>query len=330
MSILVLVENDQNVPRKSSLEALSLGMELATKLETNCKVITGGTDADKIGDGLKGFAPYEIIVAEDPGLNIDVPEYYFQILEAALDSIEPKILLMANSVLAKSVAPMLCAKRRAGLISDCIEVLIDDEGELSFKRPIYAGKALSLHSINTGQKIVTIRPNIFEIGMPQSTSDEVNIIKLDFSLEEPAVEVCEIEKTRSSGPALHEADVVVSGGRGLGDASGFEILERLAGLLHGAVGASRNAVDAGWRDHQAQVGQTGKVVSPNVYIAAGISGAIQHLAGIRSSRNIIAINTDADAPIFRMSDYGAVADLYEVLPEMIKQLEERNIGEGSF
>lgn len=193
-------------------------------------------------------------------------------------------------------------------------------GESSFVRPIYEGKALARMKITTPIKFVTLRPNVFQ---PVEKTENTEVKHLEFSLDLPRAKVRQLDLSVEQGPELSEADIIVSGGRGLGDAEGFVLVEGLAKLLGAAVGASRSAVDVGWKDHQHQVGQTGKVVTPKLYVALGISGAIQHIAGMGTSKCIVAVNKDPEANIFKVADYGIIGYLYEVVPIIIAQIKKQ-------
>ena len=204
------------------------------------------------------------------------------------------------------------------LVSDCIDVTFAD-GDYLFKHPIYAGKAIGNYKLAGPVRMATLRPNVFAIAENEGAGAAV-----DFAPEIPAskVTVTGTELASSDRPELTEADIICSGGRGLGGPEGFALVEGLADALGAAVGSSRAAVDAGWREHAAQVGQTGKVVSPNLYVASGISGAIQHLAGMGSSKFIVGINKDGEANIFNVADYGIEGDLNKVIPALIEKLKE--------
>jgi electron transfer flavoprotein alpha subunit len=202
--------------------------------------------------------------------------------------------------------------------SDLIEVDVDADGTLRGRRPVYAGRALAGVAIPKARPATaTLRPNVFSLSEPDA-GRKAEVVPLEVSLGEELFQVKTVEVRKAAQQELDvaEASVIVAGGRGLKDAENFSILRDLAGLLEGAVGASRAVVDSGWIGHASQVGQTGKVVSPNLYIACGISGAIQHLAGMSSSKIIVAVNKDPEAPIFKIADYGIVGDLLEVVPAM--------------
>jgi electron transfer flavoprotein alpha subunit len=222
----------------------------------------------------------------------------------------------------KDLAPRVAARLGVGLASDCTKVAVKD-GTLEFTRPIYAGKAFLTLRLKTAPQMATLRPNVFPLGEAAAGSGET--VRVDAAIPDGAVKgrVAEILKEESAETDVTEAEVVVSGGRGLKGPEAFALLRDLAAVFpRTAVGASRSAVDSGWIGHQHQVGQTGKTVSPQLYVAVGISGAIQHLAGMSSSKVIVAVNKDPEAPIFKIADYGIVGDLFEVVPKLTEELKK--------
>ncbi|WP_256935408.1 electron transfer flavoprotein subunit alpha/FixB family protein, partial [Vibrio parahaemolyticus] len=213
----------------------------------------------------------------------------------------------------KDLAPRIAAKCGVGQISDIVQV-VDDK---TFIRPIYAGNAFAKVTSNDKLRVVTVRASAFD---PVACNSQVDIEHQQTSAQSPVVELVAIDKTVSERPELTAAEIVISGGRGVGSKENFELIEKVADKLGAAIGASRAAVDAGFVANDLQVGQTGKIVAPKLYIAVGISGAIQHLAGMKESKVIVAINKDPDSPIFEVADYGLVGDLFEILPQLAEQL----------
>ena len=222
----------------------------------------------------------------------------------------------------KDLSGRLAARLGAGMAQDCIEFSIEDSN-LVAKRPIYAGKAYATVTFKGSPQIATARPNVFELNEPDE-SRSAEVIDAEFSLDDSQLKTRVAEFIQEAGGKvdLTEAEKIVSGGRGMKGPENYKILEELADLIDATVGASRSAVDSGWRPHSDQVGQTGKVVSPNLYIACGISGAIQHLAGMSTSKYIVAINKDPDAPIFQKADYGVVGDLFDVVPALTEEIKK--------
>ena len=218
------------------------------------------------------------------------------------------------------MAPRLSARLDAGLVSDALE-LSHDGSKFVAVRPMFAGKAMAKVSVASSPALVSMRPNVVSV-KPADSSRSAEVSALDLTLTDADIRAKVVGLETSGGDKIDvaEADIVVSGGRGLKAPENFKLVEDLADVLGAGVGASRAVVDAGWRPHSEQVGQTGKTVSPTLYVACAISGAMQHLAGMSSSKNIIAINTDAEAPIFKVASYGMVADVFEVLPELTEKL----------
>lgn len=318
MLILVFAEQRRSRIRKAAREAISQARFLADQLGQKVAVLVVGSRILELVDKVKKYGPEEIYLADNIGLDIYQTETYTKILCDLVGQLKPGLVLMAHTSMAKDMAPRAAQRLRAGLVTDCVDIRLDSEG-LSFVRPIYGGKALARLRITTQVQFVTLRPNIF----PEvEASGETKVYALSLFLDTPKARTVELDLPKDSRPELTEAEIIVSGGRGLGNPDGFRLIEKLADLLGGAVGASRAAVDAKWRSQQYQVGQTGKIVTPKLYIACGISGAPQHLAGMRSSKCIVAINKDPEANIFNVADYGIVEDLYEVVPELITQLKK--------
>jgi electron transfer flavoprotein alpha subunit len=246
------------------------------------------------------------------------PEAYSNVLFDITKANEPRILLLGASSLGKDLAARLAARLEAGLAMDCIDLEADGD-TLSATRPMYGGKVLAKVALQGAPQVVAIRPNVMEIAEVPKGGD---VEKVEVNVGTPGTRIVEKKLEGAAQADLTEADVVVSGGRGMGG-SDFSLLEELAQVLGGTVGASRSAVDEGWRPHSDQVGQTGKVVSPSLYIACGISGAIQHLAGMGASKYIVAINKDPEAPIFKKADFGIVDDLFAAVPAIIDELKKR-------
>ena len=317
MAVLVFAEQRENRLRKAAKEAVCRGRALAEEMGCEAAVLLAGNDISQMSEDMMRYGVHKVYLADDPGLAFYRTEAYAAVLEEAVKRVNPTVVLMAHSAMSKDLAPRVAQRLEAGLLSDCVD-LTWEGGELLATRPVYAGKALSRMKILTPLKFITLRPNSFPV---KEIPGQAEINVLDISPGDPRARLLRVDAPEGEGPELTEADIIVSGGRGLGDASGFELLERLARLLNAAVGASRSAVDAGWKSHQHQVGQTGKVVSPKLYIALGISGAIQHIAGMGTSKCIVAVNNDPEASIFKLADYGIVGDLYEVVPIIIERLE---------
>lgn len=261
-----------------------------------------------------------VFLADDPSLALFHPDYYRQILLNAVKKLAPSIVLMPATSTGKDLAPRIAVHLDTGVASECVQLSLENS-ELVATRPAYAGKVLLKVKVNGTPKIATLRPNAFtakEASPPRNPSLE----SLTFEKPDTRMVVREFVTLGSKKTDLTEASVIVSGGRGMGGPENYKILEELAEVIGGVVGASRASVDAGWRPHSDQVGQTGRTVSPTLYIACGISGAIQHRVGMFNSKVIVAINKDPDAPIFSFADYGIVGDVFEVIPALTRELKK--------
>ena len=251
---------------------------------------------------------------------------YQQALLQVIDIEKPDGLIMGHTAQGKDLSPRIATKLNAGLVSDVVNIEMDG-GEAVFTRPIYSGKAFEKIKIKEGMIIATVRPNnITPLEKDESRSGDVSNVAVD--IKDLRTMIKDIVKKATGGIDLSEAKVIVSGGRGMKDAENFQLLEELSDVLGAAVGASRGACDAGYCDYSLQIGQTGKVVTPDLYIAVGISGAIQHLAGMSNSKVIVAINKDSEAPIFEIADYGIVGDLFEVFPMLTEEFKKAVLGAG--
>jgi electron transfer flavoprotein alpha subunit len=249
-------------------------------------------------------------------------------VEALARELQPQVILLPATASGSDLAAALAARLGAGLATNCLTLTADSSGSLVQKRPMYAGKVIATVETKTVPRIITARPRVFSAGEPDTslTADVIGRPAPEPSPAEAAVELVELIKAEREELDVAEAEVVVSGGRGMGGPEAFALLRELAGLMNAAVGASRAAVDAGWMPHAHQVGQTGKTISPRLYVACGISGAIQHLVGMSSAQTIVAINKDPEAPIFTKCDYGIVGDVFEVVPALIEELKRAGVG----
>ncbi|MFC1573106.1 electron transfer flavoprotein subunit alpha/FixB family protein, partial [Candidatus Eisenbacteria bacterium] len=239
---------------------------------------------------------------------------------AAFEAIKPDLVMMISTSMGKDLAPRVAARLGIPLLSDCI-TLSEADGGFEATKSMYGGKVFATVGTSRTPAMATLRPSAYPV--PEATDATATAEPLTFDTPgEGGAKVVEVLKQEEGVLDVQEADIVVSGGRGLKEPKNFELIEGLAKVLGGAVGASRAAVDAGWMDHSHQVGQTGKAVAPKLYVAVGISGAIQHLAGMRTSKCIVAVNKDPDAPIFNMADYGIVGDLFKVVPLLTEAIQK--------
>ena len=316
MPVLVFAEQRNGRLRKSACEAVSQGRVVADHLDDRLIVSIIGQGISDLSNEVTRCGADDIFLSDDEIYKCYQTEAYTAVVTEAIKELTPRVVLFAHTAMGKDLAPRIAERVGAGLVSDCIGMAFEGEN-LFFLRPMYAGKVIAKLSIDTPVQMATLRPNNFPI---LEKSGEGMVKSFSAGMPSARVRVIEVEMAVDGRPDLTEAEVIVSGGRGLGNAEGFDLIEQLADALGGAVGASRAAVDAGWRSQQNQVGQTGKVVTPKLYVACGISGAIQHMAGMGSSRCIVAINKDPEANIMKIADMALEGDLYEVVPELIKQL----------
>ncbi len=316
--IIIFVEQRDGEIKKSSLEVLKQGAVIATDTNTSIEAVIIGNEINNLDD-IGKYGVSKITHLKNSELaNYSVSAYTALLISFAEES-EANIFLFANTAMGKDLAPALAIKLNCGIVIDCIELEVEDN-KLVATRPVYAGKALTIVKSNSEKTIFTLRPNVFTIGNISDERAEVIVKDIaEVNLTNKVISVAKVEGKLD----VTEADIIVSGGRGLKAPENFGMIEEVASLLGAATGASRAVVDAGWRPHSEQVGQTGKTVSPNLYIAVGISGAIQHLAGMQSSKYIVAINKDKDAPIFGVADYGIAGDAFEIVPALIEELKKK-------
>ena len=314
--VFVITEQIDGVFRKVSFEAVSEGRRIADGLGAELSAVVLGSGVESIAGELKKYGPDKILVADDQALADYTTDAYTNVIADLIQSVEPAVVLIGATAQGKDLSARLAARLDAGLAMDCTAIKLDN-GKLICTRPMFGGKIFAEVEIEGSIQIIAIRPNVMDI---TETSK-------DGAVEKPAPQVGEVktavvEKSMETGDKIEltEADIIVSGGRGTGGK--FDAVEQLAAALGGAVGASRSAVDEGWRPHSDQVGQTGKVVSPVLYVACGISGAIQHLAGMSTSKYIVAINKDPEAPIFSKADLGIVGDLFEIVPAVAEEVKK--------
>ena len=315
--ILAVAEYVDGVFRKVSFEALSQGRRMADTLGGKLVSVVMGDGVQDAARQLAAYGADKILVAEHSDLKNYLTETYTHVAAEIIQKHATAFVLMGATTQGKDLAAALSARLAAPLAMDCISLRIENQ-KLTITRPIYGGKVLADVVIEGRPGIITLRPNAFK---PAAVSGAGQIELYPVVLDTPRTSCLERQMEAAGKIELTEADVVVSGGRGMGG-NDFSIIETLASEMGGAVGASRSAVDEGWRPVSDQVGQTGKVVSPNVYIACGISGAIQHFAGMQTSKVIVAINKDPEAPIFSKADYGIVGNLFELVPAITEEVKK--------
>jgi electron transfer flavoprotein alpha subunit len=319
-AVLVFVEAQDGKLKKSAAEVLGQGKALADKLGGGIEAVLIGSGTTGLAESVAAFGVDRVLVADADALANFSGEAYLKPLLKAVAAATPKLLLLSASVNGKDLAPAVAAATSSAILTDVTGIDAAD-GKVSVVKPVYAGKALAELSASTDMVVATLRPNVFEPAESAGGTAPVEVIETGDIGDLRAV-VKEVLAKASEKLDLTEADVIVAGGRGLKDAENWHLIETLAEAAGGVVGASRAVVDAGWRPHDEQVGQTGKTVSPKLYIAVGVSGAIQHLAGMRTSKCIVAINTDAEAPIFKVADYGIVGDALAVCPVLSEEIKK--------
>jgi Electron transfer flavoprotein, alpha subunit len=310
--VFIVAEQRDGALRKVSFELASAARKLADQSGDEVSAILLGSGIESLAAELGKFGVDKVFVGDNAALEPYVTEAHAQVVAKILKDNDASIALFGASVQGKDLSARVAAKLATGLATDCTDVKVDG-GKLVAIRPMYAGKCFGEVVFNTTPQIASLRPNVFAA---VENAKAGAVTKVDVAVDAVKSKVLEVQKDTSGKVDLTEANIIVSGGRGMKGPDEYKILEELADVLKGTVGASRAAVDAGWRLQKDQVGQTGKVVSPNLYIACGISGAIQHLAGMSSSKCIVAINKDAEAPIFTKADFGVVDDLFKVVPEL--------------
>lgn len=313
MKALVLAEAREGALRNVSFEAIAA----AKQLTDDVTAVVIGDNVKALATELGEYGAARVLVIEDERLKHYTPDGYGQVLRQVIDQEGPDMIVLGHTALGKDIAPKLAARLDAGLISDVVS--IEGSGrDAEFVRPIYSGKAFEKVKFKDSVMFFTIRPNNID-SLPRQTGASVSVETPAVELKDLAMIVKEVVRKATGKVDLAEAKVIVAGGRGVKSEDGFKPLEELAELLGGAVGASRGACDADYCDYALQIGQTGKVVTPDLYIACGISGAIQHLAGMSNAKVIVAINKDPEANIFTVADYGIVGDLFDVVPLLTEE-----------
>ncbi|MGG4106647.1 electron transfer flavoprotein subunit alpha/FixB family protein [Paenibacillus lautus] len=315
-TILVYAENRDGKLRQVALETLGAARLIAGDGDS-IRILVAGSNITEAVSALKAYGVDTIYTVEHDDLESYNPEAYISAIESVIGQAQPDAVLFGHTAIGRDLAPLVAASLNAGQISD-VTAIETEGGEAVFTRPLYAGKAFEKRVFQNGPWVVTVRPN----NIPAAEAIEGMSASIeDIAYPAPSLRsvVKDVVRKTTGKIDLSEAKIVISGGRGVKSAEGFQPLEELADLLGGAVGASRGACDAGYCDYALQIGQTGKVVTPEIYIACGISGAIQHLAGMSQSRVIIAINKDPEAPIFKVADYGIVGDLFDIVPLLTEE-----------
>ena len=320
--IIVMAEHHLGKLVKASLHAVGAAKELAEKIGAGgFDIAVAGSGIDAVANELAGYGASKVYQLEHGALESYRAPAYAQAFAGIAQTVGATHIVAAATAIGKDVAPRIAARLGAGQASE-VSAITGSGGDIIYKRPMWAGNVIGKVRINTSIHVVTVRATEFGLAEPAGGSP---VEKVDAAVDAGTIRMkyVGLDQVESSRPALTDADVVVAGGRGFKSVEGFKKIEGLADVLGAAIGATRAVVDAEWCPNDWQVGQTGKVVAPKLYFAVGISGAIQHLAGMKGSKTIVAINKDEEAPIFQVADYGMVADLFSVLPELTEKLAAR-------
>jgi len=314
-SVCIVAEHWKGKLKKATLNALTFGKEAAEKIGAELHLLVAGSNVSGVANELKGFGAAKIHLADDPKLEYYTAESWGHVVAEAAMACDAKIVGMSYGTTGKDLMPRVAAKLKAGMAS-CI---LSFDGK-DFTREMWAGSAIATVEVKTDIQVVTVQGTHFIPADPDG--GETPIESLNISVPESKTRFLEMHETKSERPDPTEAQFVISGGRGMAGGENFKLLEEVADLFDGAVGATRAAVDAGWVSNDLQVGQTGKKVAPDLYFAVGLSGSIQHMAGMKNSKVIVAINKDEEAPIFSIADFGLVEDLFRAIPELSQALKK--------
>src|SRR5437764_2069648 len=316
--VLVFAEHVKGKLPKTTLAAISAGKQAASRIGGACHAIVIGKGVEALGGEVAGYGVKKVFVADSDALEHYVAEPYTEVLADVVKQKGIDMLVATSTAVGKDLLPRVAARLGAGMASDVVH--FNEDGTLT--RPMYAGNVIATVKLEGSPRVVSVRATAFDAAKKDG-GGEIEKVAVHLDPAKIKTKFVAFNETKSDRPVLTEASIVVSGGRGLKNGENFTTyLEPLCEALGAAMGASRAAVDAGFVPNDLQVGQTGKVVAPTLYIAVGISGAIQHLAGMKDSKVIVAINKDEEAPIFQIADYGLVADLFQVLPELKTELEK--------
>ena len=316
--VWVIAEQRDGAFRKITYEAASAAKKVADELGTDVTAVVLAQGMEGACAALGKYGVAKVLYADGEAFAKYTTHAYAEAIAALAKDGAPDVILLGASMQGKDLGGRLAAKLDTSIAVDCTKLAVDG-GRLKATRPMYAGKVFADVVFKTNPQIASLRPNVFEI---EEVGGEAAVESVSPAIGEIKAKVIEEQKEAEGKIELTEAQIIVSGGRGMKNSENFKVLEDLADVLKAAVGASRSAVDEGWRPQTDQVGQTGKVVTPNLYVACGISGAIQHLAGMASSKVIVAINKDPDAPIHSKADYCVVGDLFDVVPKLTEEVKK--------
>ena len=315
--VFVFVESKEGTVRKVSLELLSKGKEIAGHLASRLHAVVIGHQIKEMAESLKVYSD-SVIVVDNELLKEYSWDIYTAVFAELIKRYDPCMVFGPSTVTGKDFFPRLAARLKSPMVSDAIDIDFND-GKVKIKKPLFGGKIISWIECRSDSMIfITFRPNSFSIG-----ADDLNGAIVEEQIEvarDPRINIVSVEKTISKKVDLQEADFIICGGRGMNGPENFQVLEEIADLMNGRVGASRSVVDNKWRDYDDQIGKSGKTVSPKLYMGCGVSGALHHIMGMDTSKVIVAINKDPNAPIFQYADYGVVGDMFELLPVLKNEL----------
>lgn len=316
MSVLIFIDTADGHIKKSSLEVLTYGAKVADQLGTSAEAVIFNSVSDDLSSlGKYGVKKIHQVINES--LNHLDAQLYTKIISQVATAINAKVIIFSNNVVGKSIAPRLSVRLKAGLVSGAV-ALPDTSNGFIVKKNVFSGKAFANISVNTDIKIIALNPNAYQTIAGEGTAE---VVAFNATVDTSKIKVTSVTKASGEVP-LTEAEIVVSAGRGLKGPENWGMVEELAKSLHAATACSRPVADAHWRPHNEHVGQTGFAIAPNLYIAIGISGAIQHLAGVNRSKVIVVINKDPEAPFFKAADYGIVGDAFEIVPKMTEAIKK--------
>jgi len=316
MSVLIFLDQSEGHIKKNSLEAASYGAKVAELLNTTSEGIVLGNVTEDVA-ALGAYGLKKIHTLKNELLNNIDDQVYTKIIAEAATNIGATVIIFSNNFSGKAIAPRLSAKLKAGLVSGAV-ALPDVTNGFIVKKNVFSGKAFANVSVKSPIKIISLNPNAYKINKGEGTAE---VVELNIAVEQPKVKVTAVNKVVGEVP-LSEAEIVISGGRGLKGPENWALVTDLAKALGAATACSRPVADIDWRPHHEHVGQTGLAIAPNLYFAIGISGAIQHLAGVNRSKVIVVINKDPEAPFFKAADYGIVGDAFEVMPKIIEAVKK--------
>ena len=316
MSVLIFIDQAEGHVKKASLEAITYGAAIAAQLNTTAEGVVLGSSKEDLA-ALGKYGVKKIHHVNNEALNNFDAQVYTKVIAQAVEASGATVVVFSNNVDGKAIAPRLSARLKAGLVAGAV-ALPDTGNGFTVKKNVFSGKAFANISVTTPIKIIALSPNAYKTVATEAVAE---VVALNATVDAAKVKVTAVNKV-SGEISLAEAEVVVSAGRGLKGPENWGMVEELAKLLHAATACSRPVADIGWRPHHEHVGQTGLAIAPNLYIAIGISGAIQHLAGVNRSKCIVVINKDPEAPFFKAADYGIVGDAFEVVPKIIEAVKQ--------